>query len=283
MNWNNYQQNQGVNYNYNQKVPVPKMSQGLTAQEIAELRKNAAEFTLKPTPREILASRCTHRMNGEPTLIDNNDGSVTCTICGETFNLIDKVEDAEEITAAFISLLQSIKSYYLDMPEDYIKELFQPMPILKKMPKLFEVALKDFHRYNRENDIYQNGGGRFAFNTLQAIGASPMGAGFGYPQPQPQYGMNQQYGAPMGGYPQPQQQGGFPGFNPAMNGQYQQQQYGAPMGGGYQPQPGYPPVQPGANPLTSDGGTASGYGTPSTNGQKVNGQSTVSTTKQFSK
>ena len=266
-----YNQGMGIGYN-NQTIPVPKMTQVLTNEQINSLKKNAIEFTLNPEPNEVLRAKCTHRHNGNFTLIDNQDGTMTCSICGKTWPMIEDLETATEITEGFVALLQSIKTYFLDLPEKWVDDFFRIIPVVEKMPQLFKISQENFYRYNNNNnDMLQQRGG-YSFGMLDAIGAgyNPYaGQQFGNPafgQPQ------QQFVNPAFGQQQYNPAFGQPQYNPAFG--QPQQQFGNPAFG-QQQQVG--------NPLTTDGATAPGYAFGQGQQQNVTTQETVTTTKQFQK
>lgn len=229
-----------------------KMTQPLTPEQMRELRSTGSGFSLKVDPVEILRSHCTHKDNGNIALMKNPDGSSTCTVCGATFNLVDKETiEIEDITRAVIDILQSIKTYYLDIPENYVKDYFNMIPYLEKLPKFYEVAIHNFAKY--ENGAFlNNNNNMYGFQMLSALtspGYGQMGGGMmgGMPQQnmyqqpaQPQMGFVQQPA-----YGQPMQQQGF-GSNPF--GGVQQPAYGQPV-----QQPQVAEQQP-AQPQTTEGG-----------------------------
>ena len=127
---------------------------------------------------------------------------------------------------------------YRELPAAAFREYFQIIPLIEKIPQLFEFAAKDFakHEYNAWSYNNYNMGGAAMFQNLSNMFAPNMNApqggymgqpqqapmGFGYQQgfaPQQPMGYPQQMGqpAPIGnafGYPgasmgQPQQPQGY--------------------------------------------------------------------------
>ena len=215
------------------QFPQAKMTQPLTPEQMRELRSTGSGFSLKVDPIEILRSHCTHKDNGNTALVKNADGSSTCTVCGATFNLLDKeVEEVAEITRAVLDVLQSIKTYYLDIPENYVKDYFNMIPYLEKLPKFFEVALHNFSKY--ENGAFlNNNNNMYGFQMLSALTSPGFGQmGNGMMGGQMQQPMMQPQMAPMGGYTQPQynpQAQMAPGYNPFGGVQQPQMGYGQPQ------------------------------------------------------
>jgi len=207
------------------QMPVAKMTQVLTPEQMKQLRTTSSQFSLQVDPIEITRSLCTHKDNGKIALIDNQDGSVTCTICGAKFKLVDwEVVQVQEVTNMFIDVLQSIKTYYLDIPESYVTEYFKMIPLLEKVPKFFELAYHNFKKYEQGNQFQQNNG-MYGFNMLSAI-AGPGMMNPGFNQGQQGFGQGGQQGfvqggpvgAPMyqpaGGYGSPFVSQGYPGQYP---------------------------------------------------------------------
>lgn len=220
MNNFNNQMNQGYGYGMypNQpgtqygQFPTAKMTQPLTPEQIRELRSTGSGFSLKVDPIEILRSHCTHKDNGNIALMKNGDGSSTCTICGAKFNLVDKdIEEVQAVVQAVIDILQSVKTYYLDIPENYVKDYFNMIPYLEKLPQFFEVALHNFAKYENGAFLNQNNN-MFGFQMLNALTSPGYGQiGGGMMTGQPQMGMAPAY------QPQPQfvqQPQMAPGYNP---------------------------------------------------------------------
>lgn len=234
-----------------QYAPVnqAKMTQPLSEEDKKLLRQNSDNFSLQVSPMELKRSVCTHKDANKITLIDNGNGTATCTICGATFELVNEPEEQiEGLTRDVISVLQSIKTYFLDIPEQYANEYFKVIPLLEKLPVFYKMARSNWRRYENANPL-QNANGMYSYNLLQNI-TSP-----GYAQAPGMMPQMSPYGAPMGtpamgGYPQqsPDMFGGYP--------QQQQQSYGNnPFGNyGQAPAPGYNPA------LDGSYGQQQGYG-----------------------
>ena len=185
-------------YGYANPQPKARMTQPLTDEQIAKLQQTDGAFSMKVDQEDLWRSACTHKRkdNGMSTLVQNTDGSYTCTICHETFNLCDS--DKSEIEGAvktIVDMLQTIKTVYLDAPEELIVQYMQQIPLLKKMPQLWDRAMKNFALYdntmNPLNPINNPGMSSFAamqnllynpyaFNPMGAT--APMAAPYGYQQ-----------------------------------------------------------------------------------------------------
>lgn len=233
--YNNFNQNQyGVMPNqmgtqYGQ-FQTAKMVQPLTPEQIKQLKSSGGNgFNLKVDEIEFLRARCTHKENGNIALIRNNDGTSTCPICGARFTLLDKdAEEVRDITSMIIDVLQSVKTFYLDIPENYVLEYFNMLPYLEKLPQFYDVAIHNFAKYESGSFLNQNNN-MYGFQMLNAV-TSP---GFGNMGMQPQVNP---YGAPN------------MGMQPNMGYAQPQGAYANPFGGGaaMQPQPnmGYGQPQP---------------------------------------
>lgn len=154
-NFNNSGMMMGSMYGQN-KMVVPQNTQPLTQAEQNELKKKSPAFTTELTRDELLRSYCTHRNKDGSTLVENSDGTVTCAICGETIvfpaNGYTK-EEVQEITMKFKNLLNVIKCQYFDIPPQIVKEFFQIMPYVEKVPELYNLAMQNFNSYNRNANM----------------------------------------------------------------------------------------------------------------------------------
>lgn len=223
---------------------VTKINSSLTPEEIKELQQSSSQFSLGLTQKDILRAACNHRTADglhDSLTIDQNTGIARCTICGYEFRPIEPNESIESIkdsTNKIVDILQTIKIMYRELPAAAFREYFQIIPLIEKIPQLFEFAAKDFakHEYNAWSYNNYNMGGAAMFQNLSNMFAPNMNAsqggymgqpqqtpmGFGYQQgfaPQQPMGYPQQMGqpAPIGnafGYPgasmgQPQQPQGY--------------------------------------------------------------------------
>lgn len=254
-------------YAYGVGRPQARNTQPLTPEQIAKLRQDSNAFDMKVYEEDMWRSACTHKeLNGQSTLIANDDGTYTCTICHETFRMSDSTKaDIEKAVDTLLDMLQTSKTVYLDAPEELIKQYYQIIPLLKKFPQLWERAIKNFAMY--EGNSFNNmlnpvGPGYSGFAALNNLMSNP----YAYMQPQPQA----PYGGQMPYQPQaPQMQ--VPYGGQMAYGQQAPWESPAPYGGQvpYQPQAQYgqnpvaydaPPVapMPGAVPASAPAQTASG-------------------------
>lgn len=231
----------------NQQQQSPNMQSWLSPEKLALLRKGVAKFNLSVSEEDLARGQCNHMANGKSALIPDADGSggYTCSVCGTHMN-IRKVsnEEAKNATDNILDILNTIKITYLSMDPSTALEYFQIIPLIEKIPKLYEIAMNDFARYDNSTQFVQ-GGNQNPFAIFGSV-VGPLfggmtGMGMGYMN-QPQGYFNQQPVAP-------QQYGAPAQFNPQANpmyGQYQQQ----PAQGFYPQQPGFQqqPIQNGYQP-----------------------------------
>lgn len=241
-------------------APVTKFNNPLSPDEIKRLQQKDNQFSLAITEEEFLRAACNHR-NAEGTsdtlAFDQVTGKARCAICGYEFRPVSETitpEDIKEDVSVIIDILQTIKLMYIDLPADAAKEYFQIIPLLEKIPQLFEFAAKNMAKHETYNWRYNNAnmGAINMFNNLQNIfgggmnmgapmyGGQPQGQPF-VPQPNPVYA---QPGMPAG-YPQAPMTNGF-GYPGASN--YQ------PTAPGFQytPQPGAVPAATVAAPAAPE-------------------------------
>lgn len=145
---------------YAQVTQKPKNTNPLTKEQAAELRQTGGGLSLVPTREESLRAICTHRdlNTGESRLVSNDDGSVTCTICGSTFSTLEVTQDqVKEATNVVLDILQNTKALYLDIPEDVCAQYFKIIPLVEKIPQLYKVASDNFKQYEGINPLSNEG------------------------------------------------------------------------------------------------------------------------------
>ena len=289
----------GWAYNPNPQQYQTKQVSSLSAEEYDRLQKQDNPFSLALTETEMLRGICNHRTKDGmgDTLVQNPDGSVECQVCGYRFRPVDTMqqEDVKEACDLITDILQTVKLLYIDMPVQTQREFFQIIPLIGKIPQLFDLAVRNFSKHENYNTwAYkgQNMGTMNLFNMLTGAlngGYAPNYGAQGFGQPQqnmynPAYGYAPQYqqpqqtvnpNQPVGSVPPMSNGFGYP--NGAPN-------YGpVPPIGGYQPQmQGYQyqpnqPVQPQpynvqTPPVQQPGATAPAETTAQTDGQTVQAQ-----------
>ena len=240
-----FNQNQSWNYGGYQGQPqqMEKIASTLTPEEQDRLRKKTSQFSISLTQDEQLRGICNHRSadGTQDTLVqDPITGAFRCTTCGYTFRQVEADMTADELKKAvdqIVDILQTIKLMYIDLPVEAAREYFQIIPLIEKIPQLFEFAAKNFTKHETYNWNLHNGNQNIfgMFQNLQnmfgGFQAQP-NMGYGMPQQpippqQPVMGQPMMGPAPMMGQPM---MGGF-GYNGAsaefMNPPtgYQPQQY----------------------------------------------------------
>lgn len=261
-----YQQPMYQNYPYGGMMgyaypnqQMPKGVQILTQDQINMLRRNVND-RIQITQEDALRARCTHKdINGVMTLVpdENEKGLVRCTICGAVFNSEPIAPGTlQEAINTVSDCLQQTKTYWLDIPADVAKDYMTIIPLLTKLPRLYNIATEHFNRasnYAYVQPVNQAFGGFNAVDSVIATGMSPYMNPYmmGYQQPYMQQPM-------MGGYqPQPQVAPQYQPAPQAAPAPVQQQMMNAPYqpnfnvfgyeGGMQQPAPaynGYQQVQP---------------------------------------
>lgn len=144
-----------------------QMRNVISAEEQERLRKNKQEFSGKLTDEEYLRALCTHKdvRTGNISLNHNDDGSVTCAICGENFRIVDTsegeitMEDIEATCSNFNDIFQTIKLIYGAIPEDVGRQLYVIAGFIKKVPMFYKYAKTWFEQ------IGKAGQGFAAFNN----------------------------------------------------------------------------------------------------------------------
>ena len=214
----NYQQNPNIIGYAAPNRPQPRYTQPVTNEMSKMLLSNEDKLSVKISPTEKIKNMCTHKFPGTDRIAlvytgnEDDPTAVTCQVCGESFHMI--MEPSKEIGEAVekvLDILQSAKTMYLDMPEEFATEYFQIMTLLGRIPVLFNEAAKNFNMYDQfqtnPNPIWGNNNSFQQINGI--IGGYNMGGiqpgfygGWAPVQPQPVYYQQptvqyDQYGRPI--------------------------------------------------------------------------------------
>lgn len=199
---NNFNNNYfGANpyYNYGYAKPkLPNPTNPLSQDDINLLKQKAPQFSLAVSQVDALQAICTHRDKNGEQLMPNQDGSVTCAICGATFTPVNADQKTiEQIFKSVVDVLETMKIMYMDIPNDVTKTYFQMIPYLMKGPQLYKIAYDHYSKYNGSAVIgrdYDNGGNAFAlYSALMNPG---MAMGMGNPGMAMGNGMNNPFSQP---------------------------------------------------------------------------------------
>lgn len=193
---------QGTGAQYMGNPQPVKIQNFLTDEEIQKLIKQENSFSLAITQEEKMRATCNHRWaNGQDAIVETPDGKCKCQICQYEFIPLDSNTSPEvlyESVNNVLDIIQTIKMLYINMPADAAREYFVIIPLIERLPKLFEHAVKCYSKYDnfdpyKFND--RNMGTMALFNML----SSALNNGAGYAQQPQQQAAPQQF------------------FNPAMN------------------------------------------------------------------
>ena len=255
----------GYNYQGFQGQPqaTQKFNNVLTAEQIKRLQQNTEQFQIGLTEEEMLRAVCNHRSAdgmSDSLVFDKMTGIARCTICGYEFRPSDANESIENIKDAVervIDYIQTVKIMYYDFPASAAQEYFPIIPLLNKLPKLFEFAAKNMSKHEAYGWAYNN----YNMGAVQMLNnLNSMFGGMGYQQPM----MN-----PQAQYQAPQFQQQTPAMNPFNMQQpmgqpvapsvapvFNPSAYTAPVYGGYTPQPNTTPVAPTSDTVVSNDAAA---------------------------
>jgi hypothetical protein len=237
----------GTGVGYNQQQPAPVLNNFLTPEQMNEMQHGSSQFQTKLTRDEYMRNICTHKSNNRIMLEKQTDGQHHCAICGKAFTLFDPNTPEETIYGVcknMHDLMQSIKTYFLNVPEDF-KDIYMMLGFIEKIPLLWKTAVKTFEQASNQTAFgLQNNPQQDSFQMLGQIfgGAGMPFMGGGYYQQQPYapvnaYGMTAPMTPPPAPVAQNQQAPLAPnqppvyGYNPS----YVMGQQPAPMAYGQQP------------------------------------------------
>ena len=193
-------------------VDPKSFCQTLTAEEMESLKQTTEEFTLGITNREKLVAVCMHRdLSGKSALSpDPTTNEVTCLICGERFQVVDRCseQDIQNAVDNLLDILQTTKTLYVDMPSDAARNFYTIIALIKKIPGLYKIATDNFSKHeNAMNGAWTFNSGYGMLNEYNALAGGFFNPMMGYGMQQPMMGMPQANGAVYG-------QQMMPGSNP---------------------------------------------------------------------
>lgn len=197
----------------NAPKPRARYSQPVTPEMSQMMLRDDDTLSVKISPIERAKNMCTHKYPGksEIALVESGRDEigqiVTCRVCGESFHIIMDdpkaiATDLQKTCDHLIDIMQSSKTLYLDIPEDFATEFFQIMTLIDRVPKVYEKGFKNFSQYDYTNQPQGVYPGMNSFQTVnQFIGGAAMG-GINPMMSQPYNpGFQPQY--PPAGYQQP--------------------------------------------------------------------------------
>ena len=221
---NGFMQGQGVQYNPG--FQQHRLHNVLTGDEIAELMKSGNQFSLAITEKDKKRAACNHQKadgTGD-ALTEDVDGRVVCGICGYKFKPLNAYQTTKESLQAAVDdindVLQTIKLIWFDIDSTVAREYFQIIPLIEKIPELFEIAAKN---YVKHESSMPWGNNTRNMSTMQAFAMisnmlnggmpnmyqQPQQMAWGYNQPNPNM-----YQQPAGNI-NPTNGFGYPGAAPA--------------------------------------------------------------------
>lgn len=162
-----------------------KQSSTLSQEEYARLVKNENAFSLALSETDVLRGICNHRTPDgmSDSLVSEPDGTVRCYICNYVFSPVDPSltkEDIRDSVNLITDILQTIKLLFVDMPISSQREFFQIIPLLDKVPQLFELATKNFSKHENYNAWGYKGANMNTMNMFSMLSNVLNGGGAGY-------------------------------------------------------------------------------------------------------
>ena len=207
-------------YQYAQPKKPAVWTNPVTPEKAKLLMKTSPKLSLTLSELDILKASCTHRdpATRSTTLVENGDGTVTCTKCGSTFNIVETTqEEVERYVNSLVDIMQTSKLLYVDMPVDAVESYFSIIPLVEKIPQLYTTAVDRFKNDTGSATI-QPGFGGMNVNPWQMMNQHLGGQAYYPQQPMMGYGQPQPMGyAQPAGY-QPQAYDYNVGGNPIQQG-----------------------------------------------------------------
>ena len=218
-----------INNGYVYQTPQEPLKMTNPLGDIEKRIKSGVGRAIEITQEALDRAICTHRYGNKLYLDDthnpDNPGEQVCEICGAVFNLIENAtpEQIHQVMRDCINTLHTIKVFYVNIPDNLCKQIFQVIAVLEQIDKLWGIATDQFNKYNNPYQIGDSANpnnNTFAlFNNL--MGMQPMQPMMGgmmpmqqpmqpmmgmqpmqqQPVQQPMMGMQPIQPGPMGGQP----------------------------------------------------------------------------------
>ena len=175
------------------------MNQTLTKEEVNKLRSGNKGFRLSVTEDDCLREMCSHKDpdTHNVTLVDNGDDTVTCSICGCHFSLVDGLSDEEvqDRTDDFYDIVQTAKTNFGPVPIEAGRALYRSFAFIKKVPEFYQVARNYRNKWAHSGYSLEQSRGAGAWANANMLMNPMFGASMsmGYQAPM---------GQPMGAYAQ---------------------------------------------------------------------------------
>lgn len=178
----------------------------MTKEDLELLKPVKNEFNMNIDPVDVARAKCPHK-NSTKLLINPIGGGnmVKCSQCGAEFDLtIRSKEDIEASVNNLVNFLEQMKLYAVNFDEEFYKDYMMMIPLLRKAPNLYEMAVQNFTEVVRQTSNSQTVApnanpafNRFGFDAYQDIFNGNYGARYNvYNQQQPVMPMAQPMAQP---------------------------------------------------------------------------------------
>lgn len=178
----------------------------MTKEDLELLKPVKNEFNMNIDPVDVARAKCPHK-NATKLLINPIGGGnmVKCSQCGAEFDLtIRSKEDIEAFVNNLVNFLEQMKLYAVNFDEEFYKDYMMMIPLLRKAPNLYEMAVQNFTEVVRQTSNSQTVApnanpafNRFGFDAYQDIFNGNYGARYNvYNQQQPVMPMAQPMAQP---------------------------------------------------------------------------------------
>ncbi len=182
----------------------------MTKEDLELLKPVKNEFNMNIDPVDVARAKCPHK-NATKLLINPIGGGnmVKCSQCGAEFDLtIRSKEDIEASVNNLVNFLEQMKLYAVNFDEEFYKDYMMMIPLLRKAPNLYEMAVQNFTEVVRQTSNSQTVApnanpafNRYGFDAYQDIFNGNYGARYNvYNQQQPVMPMQAQPMAQPGYY-----------------------------------------------------------------------------------
>lgn len=128
----------------------------MTKEDLELLKPVKNEFNMNIDPVDVARAKCPHK-NSTQVLIKPVAGNIVkCTQCGAEFDItIRSKEEIESSVNNIVNFLEQMKLYAVNFDPEFYKDYMMMIPLLRKAPALYEMAVQNFTEITRQTSNAQ--------------------------------------------------------------------------------------------------------------------------------
>lgn len=125
----------------NQELVKLAMTQGLMPDEVKKLTRLSI---LEIPEEELLKAYCAHRDSDDMAIISESEGQYKCKICDTVIDHNVDIDELKKAVDIVTNALEKCKMQLIRLPQEDIREYFEIIPKIKRLPELYTISCKEF-------------------------------------------------------------------------------------------------------------------------------------------